>query len=61
MFCSWRKIDTGVLSHDNESAILLEEDSRMLYYLAGGNGLAAFDLKKREMDVDFAEEVANGR
>lgn len=37
------KLDTGVLSHDNESAILLDARARRLY-VAGGDGLAAFDL-----------------
>ena len=39
------KIDTGALSHDNDTAIFLDGETRMLY-CCGGNGLACFNLKK---------------
>mmetsp|Transcript_10861 Transcript_10861/g.22430 ORF Transcript_10861/g.22430 Transcript_10861/m.22430 type:complete len:394 (-) Transcript_10861:95-1276(-) len=56
------KIETGALSHDSDSAILLDESTRMLY-TAGGNGLAVFDLTKFDgatvslspEDIDLAE------
>lgn len=42
---SMGSIDTGALSEMCETAILLDQATRMLY-CAGGKGLAAFDLRK---------------
>lgn len=52
-------IDTGAMSYDSDTAILLDDASRLLY-VAGGKGLAVFDLSKFEgASTQLAEVTGN--